>query len=482
MRRFYLIIIIIVISCIAAGCPHSLVKHLDENYQQGVYKPAYLTAKSKNRFSAISQREGKDSSFSDLIFEIRSINSTDFPNRIEIKAIVFDSSGHFITGLAPPHTRDSDYLKYWTPVLDSCNGAVDTITDFSVKEFRKDAAEPLAITYILDHSGSMSTDKLNKLQYAMYKMFQITKAGDFVSIARFGERNYIDIELNNTPKKFLDSLKQRYGNYVDLGGGTAMFDGLIAGIEELRKAPSSHSKVVILFSDGMDNKSKSDYDKALLISKKNNIKIFTIYLGLGLARMTVLKKLSDNTGGKFYHILFAKEFPFVFADIYLKLNNYYKITYTPPNCESLHKVRLSLNPLKNKEVIIHADGFYDKSVINPQDPIGTVSFLNIEFEFGKAEIKPNSVGMIRKVAEAMQANASLAIRINGHTDNIGSEKDNLTLSEDRAFAVKQMLIEMGISGDSIETIGYGESRPIGPNNSEENRRKNRRTEFEIIAK
>ncbi len=482
MRLIYIIFAIIICSSIFTGCPQSLVKFLDENYQQGEYKPVYLTSSHKGSFLDINDHSKGDSLLSNIIFEIRDINSADFPTRIEVKAIVYDSSGRFITGLAPPHTKNADYMKYWIPVLDSCNGVADTISDFSVKEFRRDAAEPLAIAYVLDHSGSMSTDKLNKLQYAMYKMFQITKSGDYVSIVRFGELNYIDVKLNNTPKLYLDSIKQRYGNYVDLGGGTAMFDGISAGIKELKKAPDSHSRVIILFSDGMDNRSKSDYDKILLLSNKYNVKIFTIYLGFGLMRLNVLRNLSENTGGKFYHILFAKEFPFVFADIYLKLNNYYKISYSPPICKSLHKVTLSLNPLITNQVIFHSEGYYDKSVINPQAPIGTITFLNIEFEFGKAEIKPNSEAMIQKVADAMKANTGLIIRINGHTDNIGSEENNLTLSKNRADAVKQMLVGMGISAGRIETMGFGESRPVVSNNSEEGRRKNRRTEFEIIAK
>ena len=69
------------------------------------------------------------------------------------------------------------------------------------------------------------------------------------------------------------------------------------------------------------------------------------------------------------------------------------------------------------------------------------------------------------------------IQINGHTDNVGSDADNLKLSDDRAKAVQDYLIKNGIAVNRLRYKGYGESQPIDTNDTEDGRRNNRRTEF-----
>ena len=80
----------------------------------------------------------------------------------------------------------------------------------------------------------------------------------------------------------------------------------------------------------------------------------------------------------------------------------------------------------------------------------------------------------------MQAHPEMRIRIVGHTDDVGSEQDNIALSLGRAEAVKRALTERGVEGVRIETEGKGESEPIAPNDSEEGRAENRRVEFIVL--
>ena len=72
------------------------------------------------------------------------------------------------------------------------------------------------------------------------------------------------------------------------------------------------------------------------------------------------------------------------------------------------------------------------------------------------------------------------IELAGHTDSDGSAESNLKLSQDRAAAVKAYLVSKGISASRIQTVGYGESRPVAQNSSEAGRAKNRRTEVRVI--
>jgi len=72
------------------------------------------------------------------------------------------------------------------------------------------------------------------------------------------------------------------------------------------------------------------------------------------------------------------------------------------------------------------------------------------------------------------------VRIAGHTDSRGSDEYNQRLSEARAKSVYEYLISQGISADRLSYIGYGESRPIDTNDTEEGRQNNRRVELEIL--
>jgi len=80
----------------------------------------------------------------------------------------------------------------------------------------------------------------------------------------------------------------------------------------------------------------------------------------------------------------------------------------------------------------------------------------------------------------LQKNSTLKIRINGHTDNVGSDENNLTLSTNRAKAVKDFLIKNGIASKRSRHKGYGETKPIDSNDTEWGRQNNRRTEFVML--
>jgi outer membrane protein OmpA-like peptidoglycan-associated protein len=81
--------------------------------------------------------------------------------------------------------------------------------------------------------------------------------------------------------------------------------------------------------------------------------------------------------------------------------------------------------------------------------------------------------------EYLQNNTDKTIQISGHTDNTGKETDNLLLSENRAKAVADFLISKGIAKNRITTNGYGSSKPIADNNTEDGKQRNRRVEFVV---
>ncbi len=110
---------------------------------------------------------------------------------------------------------------------------------------------------------------------------------------------------------------------------------------------------------------------------------------------------------------------------------------------------------------------------------GSIAFRNVLFASGSAELLPVSSDELDRLAELLTKANALQVAIAGHTDDVGGEGTNQQLSEARAAAVKTYLVGKGIADDRITTVGYGESRPVADNASEEGRRRNRRTTFKL---
>ena len=110
-----------------------------------------------------------------------------------------------------------------------------------------------------------------------------------------------------------------------------------------------------------------------------------------------------------------------------------------------------------------------------------MSFDNIYFDSGSANIKPESYPILDSVAILLRDNPTARMQVAGHTDSDGSESSNQTLSERRAQSVYQYLVSKGIAGNRLTTVGYGESNPVAANDSAANKARNRRIEFTVLS-
>jgi outer membrane protein OmpA-like peptidoglycan-associated protein len=106
----------------------------------------------------------------------------------------------------------------------------------------------------------------------------------------------------------------------------------------------------------------------------------------------------------------------------------------------------------------------------------------IRYKPNSAEITPESKPVLDAFAEYMNENEELKIEIRGHTDNTGSPAANMALSSDRAFTIMDYLLSKGIPKSRLSFKGYGDTKPIAPNTTEEEKARNRRTEFFVISK
>ncbi|HYP89314.1 MAG TPA: carboxypeptidase regulatory-like domain-containing protein [Polyangiaceae bacterium] len=150
-----------------------------------------------------------------------------------------------------------------------------------------------------------------------------------------------------------------------------------------------------------------------------------------------------------------------------------------------------------------ADGYLANATdleLEPRVPMASQIFLNkrpaqasvlvtknelklkrqVHFLFDSAEIQPDSASILEEIADVLRAHPEIgSVEIQGHTDDVGSPEHNLRLSEDRAGAVRDALLRLGVDAGRLSARGYGKEKPLLPNSSPQNRAKNRRVQLMI---
>ncbi|GEM_PF-5185993 len=153
---------------------------------------------------------------------------------------------------------------------------------------------------------------------------------------------------------------------------------------------------------------------------------------------------------------------------------------------------LSLDPGKY-DILAKADGYHDKTAaFTIKDgeaqklSIGLIkkkevfAFENITFDVGKATIRLESEPVLSQLLKVLQDNPEINVEIAGHTDKVGSPKNNLVLSQARAAAVVKWLMDKGVRNDRMVSRGYGDSKPVADNKTKAGRAKNRRIEIAVL--
>ncbi|MBO7572106.1 MAG: OmpA family protein [Bacteroidales bacterium] len=178
---------------------------------------------------------------------------------------------------------------------------------------------------------------------------------------------------------------------------------------------------------------------------------------------TVGRSKTDPTNGQFFIVLpLGKIYGYyVDNDSYFPISNSIDLR----NEDSAVKV-------ENDITMVSFDQMIEEGLAVPIN--------NLFFNTAKSDLLPYSIPELRRVAEIIKAK-NLTVEIAGHTDNVGDDDMNQTLSEQRAQAVKDFLVGEGCNPEKLKTIGYGSTRPVASNKTEEGRKLNRRVELRFVG-
>jgi OmpA-OmpF porin, OOP family len=157
-----------------------------------------------------------------------------------------------------------------------------------------------------------------------------------------------------------------------------------------------------------------------------------------------------------------------FAEVLVPIGQTYDLVYLSLGRRNVAaKVQVKNEPRLNLKLTMR----YEREEISKPFVLDDVQFAT-----GKAKITPDSFARLDEMVEYMTHKKSSRIEISGHTDNAGKKAVNKKLSQQRADAVRDYLVSKGIEAERIKAVGYGDEKPIAPNDTSEGRQKNRRIE------
>lgn len=221
-----------------------------------------------------------------------------------------------------------------------------------------------------------------------------------------------------------------------------------------------------IFQFELDAKIRPNYTtyvRGKVTNKETGQAIDAKVLFINLATRDTVRSVQTNSASGVYMLTLPLEedyAAFVDQKGYLFASQFFSLKAIDPKVTPYFDVDIELQPLKVGIDVVMSSIFY---------------------ETNKYALLPTSKPELDHLLSFMLLNKSVRVEIGGHTDDVGSDKDNQTLSLNRALEVRKYLIEKGIKADRIEAQGYGESRPMVPNDSEAGRALNRRTVCRIIG-
>jgi len=411
------------------------------------YNPVFLS-----NYKDISQVSGQPN------FVISSIDANS-GNKVKVFFHLTEDK-YFLTG-----AEASEYMKFW------CGLTIDgksEVKKYTVRKVESKEVQDLAIAIVMDLSGSMGEERAKVMQKAVAKVIENKRPNDLITLINYDAKIKVENQPTANKSDLANSIQIK--GLQGFGGLTATKDAIDKAVEVLSGVDKKYKKVVMAFTDGTDNSSKLPEDYVIKNAVETQVMVNTIDYGYNVTP-GLLEKTAIGTNGIYNHIYLTDEFNYVFEDLYFRLNNYYVLEFDQPSYgDHTFDMKICL-----KDTTLEAQKEFNNVPL-----AGTIVLLNVYFDTNKSELKPESNDAMDRLLSLMAAKDNLKIEVHGHTDDVGNDENKMKLSQDRANAVKDVLIKRGIESNRIKAVGFGESKPISDNATPEGRAKNRRTEFVVV--
>lgn len=264
-----------------------------------------------------------------------------------------------------------------------------------------------------------------------------------------------------------DAMEDAIARLVAADSVSPFGDALRAADEELQNMGAP--KAVLMFSDFEATQTSGDpvRDAANLRRRYgNDIEIFTFHATRQASAVKLARAIAEAGGGRAYDICRLLNDDSAFENMMMEI-------FGPGGA-----------PCSDQD----GDGVCDEDDLCPNTPAGAavdsrgcwVAAYSQFFDFDKTEVRSEFLPRLQHAAEVLKKNPQITrVIIAGHTDNIGTPEYNLDLGRRRAQSVRNILVGSGVARDRLEIQSYGETRPIGPNDTAEGRARNRRVEIHI---
>lgn len=315
---------------------------------------------------------------------VRQVDASNFPE-ITLYASITDESGNVVEGMDM-----SDFT-----IQEIVDG---TTVDASINDVhRVISKDHINVNLVMDASGSMSDySKMTQAKNAAKALVNQMKLadGDQVEVISFDDYVYLEQEFTNYQSGLITAIDN-----ITLGGSTALYDGLYAGLYQTHY--ETGAKCVIGFTDGMENASSYTYQDVVTMSKNTSIPVFIIGIGEEYDA-DELQRLANECSGRYYSAN-ANDLESVLEDIYLSIyqeqQDYYVVKYKTQNTQNIREFRDVV--LKTSETS-EFTGYYKKEYVPEADITGAFSGSYMDKDF----MIPDSDQ--RSVTEADLAGMSLA--------------------------------------------------------------------------
>jgi len=436
-----------------------------------------------------------------------------------IQVHLIDKDGTYYYGASEEKWR---YVWKSLFVKSETSNKLYKIDNFNVTEYYAADSLPNAIAIVLDHSGSMGDDRALKIQEAAKQFIYNKNPNDGIVIVKYDDKIGIETKFSTNKEKLIKGLE--VNGLKNYGGCTSLLDAIDLAVNVLDRTEGYYRKSVVILTDGNENSSLLTKGQVLKHTVGSDVNIYTIGFGSFVSE-DYLKAIAFYTQGTYYQIYKTEQFDVIFEDIYKKMKYYYTIDFktdTIGEFTTLLEIALDENrkdsiitSFSNKPVdfmaldtdedadivftsptkeisiqefnqITEFVEFSDSLIvveIEKQDSIKRefelINFPDVKFILNETTIVEGTEKGIEEVIEFMQKNPTIIIEIQGHTDQTGTYDDNMILSEQRAFKVKKLITDAGISANRVITKGLGEAKLLVNSNLESANAKNRRVEFYI---